>query len=73
MGSQDKNKCSACEGEQVILENVSRDLALMRFLQLQQCGEQPVMCENTPDRYTVCCSLQACAFPQRAAARLACA
>ncbi|WP_371324440.1 hypothetical protein VX159_02640 [Dechloromonas sp. ZY10] len=54
MGNQQNNACSACAGEDVVLENVSRELALMRFLQLQQCGDQPLMCEVLPNRYTVC-------------------
>ena len=54
MGNQQNNACSACAGEDVVLENVSRELALMRFLQLQQCGERPLMCEAQPNRYTVC-------------------
>ena len=54
MGSKTQAPCSACGCKDVVLQDVSRELAWMRFLQLQQCGEFPVMCEMTPDSYTVC-------------------
>lgn len=76
MGRQQQNHCSACAGEDVVLENVSRDLALMRFLQLQQCGERPLMCEAQPNRYTVCRGHLGCAAsssPVAVLPRLVCA
>lgn len=55
----------------VVLTGASRELALMRFVQLQRSGELPAMCEIEPDRYRVCHPVPAPAPMRRQTAGLA--
>lgn len=47
-------QCLACQGSVIAVAGGSRDVALMRFAQLQRAGFLPAMCEAADGRYTVC-------------------
>lgn len=47
-------QCVHCQASVLALAGESRTIALMRFVQLQQAGYLPAMCEAENGRYSVC-------------------
>lgn len=47
-------QCGHCRTSVVVVQNGSRNLALMRFSQLQRQGLLPSMCESANGAYAVC-------------------
>ncbi len=47
-------QCVHCPSSVLALAGESRTVALMRFVQLQQAGYLPAMCEAENGRYSVC-------------------
>ena len=47
-------KCRHCQASVMALTGGSRTVALMRFVQLQQAGFLPAMCESADGGYSVC-------------------
>ncbi len=47
-------RCGLCKASAIAVQDESRNLALMRFAQLQRQGYLPCMCESVDGQFTVC-------------------